>query len=167
MSSTESASAVARCRLSSSNSGHAAKSSKRLAIYIAGHPDERFLLLTHELLTADGEIIADGDATAPKVWFNEKVAAPAEIMRELVIPFDNVRATLCGHNGFCAHHFDLNASGRPVCSVLFNLQSQAYGGDGWLMLWQTSDGTTVESVLFNAVSDNFCSDSFANFAFRL
>lgn len=135
--------------------------------YIAGHPDERFLLLTHELLTTDGEIVGDDDATAPKVWFNEKVATPAEIMRELVFPFDNVRATLCGHNGFCAHRFDLNVSGRSVCSVLFNLQSQTYGGDGWLMLWQTSDGTTVESVLFNAVSDHFCSDSFANFSFRL
>ena len=123
-----------------------------------------------------GELLSDLAATVPVILttgnhdYNtdegrastgiNNIAPAGAARRAIVASFEEGRV-------FCAHHFDLNASGRPVCSVLFNLQSQAYGGDGWLMLWQTSDGTTVESVLFNAVSDNFCSDSFANFAFRL
>lgn len=105
------------------------------ADYVVAHPSRRFILMTHEWLTRDGERVDEG-SYAEMQFGTLPHSTPEQIWRRLVYPNDNVIAVLCGHNGFCSMLKTPNSAGRDVTQVLFNLQYQRNGGDSMVQLWR-------------------------------
>ena len=90
---------------------------------------------------------------------NTTVTTPRQLWENLISENDNIVCLLCGHNGFSAHLTTLNKSGRDVEQILFNLQYQANGGDGWVQIWEfpkDKDYATVE--VYNTITRQFHPD---------
>ena len=135
------------------------------AAYVAAHPDQRFILLTHEFLTAKGVRISKG-SSAEAQFVDQSCNTPEEIWEKLVFGNDNIVCVLCGHNGFVQRLFSPNATGREVPRILFNVQYQANGGDGWIQLWEFSpDRDTVVVRTYNTVRNEVLQDPNGTFEF--
>jgi len=131
------------------------------ASYVARHPNEQFLLLTHEFLNRDGTRVADGQSDAKRHFVNDSYSTPQEVWDRLVRPYDNVRCVLCGHNGFSVQRYDANDAGRLVPQILMNLQYLPNGGDGWIQVWQVPADPTdsIDVRLINARTNELYRDS--------
>ena len=120
--------------------------------YVRNHKSRKFILMTHEYLTQSGERISDkSDAEAQ--FLNTTYSTPEMLWEQLVKYNDNIAWVLCGHNGFYSHRMSMNAYGRDVLQVLFNLQYQRNGGDGMIQLWefpQEQDTATVR--IYNTIN---------------
>ncbi|MCM1291213.1 MAG: metallophosphoesterase [Prevotella sp.] len=107
--------------------------------YIGKHPDDNFLILTHEMLTESGKLIGAG--SFGDIQFNESGidhTTPVDVYEETIKPHGNVIGCICGHNGYSAYRMVKQDSGKECPIVLFNLQYQDNGGDGMLELWEFS-----------------------------
>ena len=81
--------------------------------------------------------------------------------------FVNLPHLLCGHNGFMQHLFSKNSTGREVAQMLFNLQYQANGGDGWIQLWEIpADRDSIHVQTYNTIRRTFSSDPVGTFKFK-
>lgn len=103
--------------------------------YVSNHPELNFILMTHEYLTKQGELI-DEDSYAIRQLRNTTCSTPKQIWERLVKKYDNIICVLCGHNGFYACLMSENDFEREVPQILFNLQYQKNGGDGMIELWE-------------------------------
>lgn len=136
------------------------------AAYVASHPEQRFILLTHEFLSAKGVRISKG-SSAESQFIGQSYNTPEEIWEKLVFGNDNIVCVLCGHNGFVQHMFSRNAAGREVPQILFNVQYQENGGDGWIQLWEfSSDRDSVAVRTYNTVRSEILQDPNGTFGFR-
>ena len=125
--------------------------------YVSSRPNRKFILMTHEFLTAKGV-----RSSYIKNW-----NSPEQVWQHLVKDNDNIVCVLCGHNGFSAKLFSKNSAGREVPQILFNLQYQVNGGDGWVQLWEfpeQSDSVTVS--IYNTIRREFHTDPSTSFKFR-
>ena len=99
--------------------------------HVQEHPERKYILMTHEHLTSKGELVTKGVYSVSQ-FRNTSVTTPKQLWENLISENDNIVCLVCGHNGFSAHLTTTNKSGRDVEQILFNLQYQANGGDGWV-----------------------------------
>lgn len=102
--------------------------------YVKNHPQTKYILLTHEWLTRQGERIS-GSSYA-HMFRNTTFSTPEQVWNNLVYPNDNIVCTICGHSGFSQLLYSKNQKGRAVPQILFNLQYFENGGNGLLELWE-------------------------------
>ena len=120
--------------------------------YVKQHPDIKFILLTHEYLTAKGVLISS-ESAAERQFINTTWSSPEQLWENLVQDNDNIVCVLCGHNGFSAQLFSENTTGRLVPQILFNLQYQENGGNGLIQLWEfPQDSDSVNIGIYNTIS---------------
>ncbi|MBQ7576399.1 MAG: hypothetical protein IJT26_07710, partial [Bacteroidales bacterium] len=86
-----------------------------------------------------------------------KYSKPVDVWEKVVYPNSNVRCVICGHvRSFVQYRETANAEGRMVPQVQFNLQDEANGGGGWIMLWNyVKEKGTVEVSLYNTVTSEY------------
>lgn len=113
--------------------------------YVQDHPTIKYILLTHEWLTRDGDRIFSG-SYAEKLLRNTTFSTPEYIWNTLVYPNDNIVCTLCGHNGFSKVLYSANIKGRGVPQILFNLQYFKNGGNGLVELWEFSPNRDYANI---------------------
>ncbi len=115
--------------------------------HIRLHPDRRFIILTHELLNADGSFVTSAYSTQQFGAYGLPHSTPEQVFQTLAYPHKNVIAMLCGHNGFSRMNTTRrNSSGVSVPIVLFNLQYQLNGGDGMIELWEFPKDTRTVNI---------------------
>lgn len=126
--------------------------------HVASHPERRYILMTHEHLTSKGERISKGAYSVSQLR-NTTVTSPEQLWKQLINENNNIVCVLCGHNGFSTQLFSENANGREVAQILFNLQYQANGGDGWIQIWEFPLGKDYVNVdVYNTISRQFHPD---------
>ena len=136
--------------------------------HIRNNPDIGYIVLTHEFLSRNGEIVKDEDSYA-HIWISGKnttYSGPEYIWNNLIKDNNNIICVLCGHNGFSAHLFTKNSYNREVAQILFNLQYQANGGDGWIQVWEfPKDSDYVNVSTYNTITNKYHKDSNHSFKF--
>lgn len=133
--------------------------------YVKQNPDIKFILLTHEYLSAEGVRISSR-SYSEKQFVNTTWSSPEQLWKNLVQDNNNIACVLCGHNGFYARQFSKNSYGRLVPQLLFNLQYQKNGGNGLVMLWEFPQGSdSVNIGIYNTISRTWYEDS-SNFKIR-
>lgn len=136
--------------------------------FVRKNRNVKFILLTHEYLTAKGERI-DTDSYAEYQIKNTTISTPEELWQDLVKDNNNIMCVLCGHNGFSNVLLSENSSKRMVPQILFNLQYQKNGGDGLLQLWEFPENSdSVYIKIYNTVSHQWYTDDVVvdKFCFR-
>lgn len=134
--------------------------------YVKNHPDELFILMTHEFLTSAGERISDGTSYAKLQFPNIPYSEPEDIWQELVWPNDNIICVLCGHNGFCKYLESTNHSGRIVPQILFNLQYQENGGNSMIQLWEIdSEKNEIKISVYNTIKQSIFKPTETQYSF--
>lgn len=123
--------------------------------HVEAHPERQYILMTHEHLTTKGERISSG-AYSSRQLRNTTATSPEQLWTQLVKDNNNIVCVLCGHNGFSTHLFSENSSGRDVAQILFNLQYQANGGDGWVQIWEFPMGKDYVNVdVYNTITRQY------------
>lgn len=139
--------------------------------YLKEHKDRKFIVVTHEFLGVDGNIITE-NTHAEKHFKGTGLSAskPQETWDKLIAPNDNALCLVCGHVRKFAGYAELtNNAGRQVPIVEFNLQVLPHGSDGWVMLWDAEPGCDSVTVsIYNTVEKEFYNGSevFTKFKFR-
>lgn len=135
------------------------------AAHVRSFPERRFILLTHEFLSVNGARISKG-SSAESQFLGKTYNTPEEVWEKLVRDNDNIVCVLCGHNSFAQRTFTPNSSGREVPQILFNVQYQPNGGDGWIQLWEfPPKGDSVLVRTYNTLRREVLPDSNATFKF--
>lgn len=136
--------------------------------HIRNHPDIRYVILTHEFLSSKGNIVQDNDSYAYTDFSKGEstYSGPVYIWNNLIKDNNNIICVLCGHNGFSAHLFTKNSYNREVAQILFNLQYQNHGGDGWIQVWEfPKDSDYVNVSTYNTITNKYHKDSNHSFKF--
>lgn len=106
--------------------------------WVAAHPEQKFILMTHEMLWNDGTLIGPGTMCYAERHFAGTAStwtSPKELVERLLKPNPNVKAALSGHNGFAAVNYSqTNVAGAPIPLIQFNLQYQENAGDSMVLL---------------------------------
>lgn len=134
--------------------------------YIKAHSDRKYILMTHEFLANSGERISS-NSYAERQFVGTTWNSPENVWQKLIKDNDNIVCVLCGHNGFVARQFSENSAGRAVPQILFNLQYQNNGGDGWIQLWEFPYGEDCVNVsVYNTIRREYHPDPSLSFKFR-
>lgn len=135
--------------------------------FVKNHKNKRFILMTHEYLTRNGECI-ESKSYAELQLLNTTFNNPQNIWTKLVKDNNNIICVLCGHNGFAKHTYAENSNNRLVPQILFNLQYQKNGGNGLIQLWEfpyNSDSTYVK--IYDTINQKWYNgDNADEFSFR-
>lgn len=136
--------------------------------HIQNNPNVYYIVLTHEFLSSKGNIIKDQDSYAyvdlSKGW--STYSGPEYIWENLIKDNNNIICVLCGHNGFSAHLFTKNSYNREVAQILFNLQYQDHGGDGWIQVWEfPKDSDYVNVSTYNTITNKYHKNDNHSFRF--
>lgn len=124
--------------------------------YVSSHPDKKFILMTHEFMTAAGNRVANGKSFAAMQFPTIPHTEPEYIWENLIKPNDNVICLVNGHNGFCKYLETPNDTGRQVPQILFNLQYQENGGDSMLQLWEFPKGENrINITVYNTLRQEY------------
>lgn len=72
--------------------------------YVSACRDRKFILMTHEFLTRNGERISSGSYAE---WQIQKSSwsSPENIWQKLIKDNDNIVCVVCGHNGFSTQNY--------------------------------------------------------------
>lgn len=119
--------------------------------WVKSHPQQKFILMTHEMLKSNGALASDSDSMGHFSDTESTWSCPSDILEILLKPNNNIIATLCGHNGFAAYNEDeINLAGRKIPIILFNLQYQPNGGDSQLLLLRLKNKEDkIECVVYH------------------
>lgn len=135
---------------------------------VSTHSNERFVLMTHEMLNKNGLIYKNSSSEYHFKGTSSTYSTPKDLWDRLVYPNNNVICTLCGHNDYCNHVKLENANGRKVSNILFNLQYQPNGGDGKIMLWEFPINKNVMKVsIYNTITRSIETENMAEFEINL
>lgn len=135
---------------------------------ITSCPDSIYIIVSHEFLEANGNIVNNNNSYAKmQMKDGSSVVTPTEIWEQLAFNHDNVRAIVCGHNGFCKVRSTPNSTGRIIPQVLFNLQYQDNGGKGLVMLWETVDGSHINVKVYSTIKYTVLEDNALNFTIEI
>ena len=126
---------------------------------------ERFVLVTHEWILGHRRV---GDDSYATMQFNgEGCSSPENVWNALVRGHDNIVATVCGHNGFSEVIYSRNDAGRMVPQILFNLQYQENGGNGYVELWEfPAVGDSVSVAVYDTFNRRVVDGDETYFKFR-
>lgn len=119
--------------------------------HVSAHPERRYLLLTHEMLTAEGKLLVGGGfAKEQFAPYGVGYSNPDQVVSELVAPNPNIILVVCGHNGHSATTMVKNSAGEQVPIILYNLQYIANGGDSEVQLLKFSrKENQVQAAIIN------------------
>lgn len=135
--------------------------------FVQSHPDNRFLLLTHEWLTRGGERISSKSTAEAQFKGYSSFSTPEQVWQRLVYPNDNIWCVLCGHNGFCKMLCSENQAGRNVAQILFNLQYQDNGGNGLIQIWEfDSEESTVSIRIYDTLHNEWYDSEETSFSIQ-
>lgn len=124
--------------------------------HVVSHPNNSFILMTHEWLTRRGIRISSGSYAESHFSGYSSYSTPEEIWRSLVKPNNNIVCVICGHNGFSCSLFSKNDAGRDVPQILFNLQYQDNGGNGLIQLWEFPQGSdSLNICVYDTINQNW------------
>ena len=119
--------------------------------HVKAHPDRKYIILTHEYLTAKGVRISKNSSA--QYYFestNTTYSTPDYIWKNLIEDNNNIISVICGHNGFSKKLFTRNSNNREVAQILFNIQYQPNGGDGLIQIWEfPPNSNQVNVVTYN------------------
>lgn len=125
---------------------------------VSQNQEKKFILMTHEFLTKEGERIDNG-SYAEKHMPNISTSTPEYIWQNLVKSNDNIICVICGHNGFCKYLMSKNDYGRDVPQILFNLQYQKNGGDGMVQIWEFPKGErSIVLSVYSTIRGEYSTD---------
>lgn len=134
--------------------------------HVQSNPDIKYILMTHEYLNSKGQRVTQGSNSASQ-FVNQAHTTPEQLWQYLVRYNNNIVCVLCGHNGFSRHSYDQNDYGRDVAQILFNLQYQPNGGDGWVQIWEFPKyGDNVNVDTYNTITRQYHSESHHSFRFK-
>ena len=134
--------------------------------HIQAHPKIKYILLNHEYLTSEGQLISVG-STAELQFESRPHSTPEQLWQQLVNDLDNIACVICGHNGFSQHLLSKNCQNHDVAQVLFNLQYQPHGGDGWVQIWEFSPNSEYVNVgTYNTITRQYYSEADHSFQFK-
>ena len=132
-------------------------------LHVQAHPNRKYILLTHEYLTSKGQRISL-DSTAELQFENRPYTTPEQLWQHLVKDNNNVFCVICGHNGFSQHLFSQNSYDRDVAQILFNLQYQPHGGDGWILILEfPKNCNQVKVITYNTITHQENTSSYFEF----
>lgn len=137
--------------------------------YVESHPDDTFILMTHEWLVRRGVRVEYSTYAKSEYADYETYSSPEEIWNMLVKKNNNVLCVLCGHAGFTGRYFTDNEAGRSVPQLMFNLQYQENGGNGLVQLWEIpADNDSVRICAYDTINREwFMTDStFVSFRYK-
>lgn len=140
---------------------------KWAADFVKENFDRKFILMTHEHLTAAGKLVTIGNSYAHAQFGDFPHTDPEDVWEKLLKPNDNIICLICGHNGFCKYLETENDAGRMVPQILFNLQYQINGGDSMVMLWEFPFGEDKINIsVYNTKQKEFYKEDITSFSFR-
>ena len=135
--------------------------------HVQANPEIHYILMTHEFLTGKGKIVSNGASYGLRQLYNTSVTSPMQMWDKLIKDNNNILCVLCGHNGFSAYNTSLNSYEREVPQILFNLQYQANGGDGWIQIWEfIRDEDYVNVSTYNTISRQYHPEPHHSFNFK-
>ena len=126
------------------------------------YPDENIILITHRYLSAAGKRYLS------RLYMTDTESQGAKYLWEnLIYDNDNIRCVLCGHVGALSRMlYSMNAAGRIVPQIEFNIQKQPHGGNGLIELWEFDSQGDVYVRTFNTHTEQYVNDSLTEFQFR-
>lgn len=138
------------------------------AIHFVQHNKEwKFILMTHEWLTRYGERVSTDSYAELQLEGYSSYTTPEQVWSKLVKPNDNIICVLCGHNGFVAKLFSENDNGRLVPQILFNLQYQENGGNGYIQLWEIPpQSDSVKICVYDTINREWYMPDSTSFSFK-
>lgn len=134
--------------------------------YIVNHSNENinFIVLTHEFLTSKGDLVSD-DSYAKRHMISD-YTNPDQIWDQLIYPYD-ISCVLCGHNGFNQVRYSKNAKGKEIPQVLFNLQYQENGGNGYVEIWKfPKNSKDVRMRIYDTVNREYLTEEILLFSYK-
>lgn len=134
--------------------------------YVKSHPDQLFIVLTHEYLEKGGGRRTQALKMASRLK-NTTYTTPDFLWDKLIRCNDNIRAVLCGHvGGLYALTVDTNDYGREIPQIQHNIQSSDFRYDNWLMLWEfPADKDSANVSIYNTKMGKYYDDNAALFKF--
>lgn len=134
--------------------------------HVKSHADIKYILLTHEYLTSEGERILE-ESTAEHQFEDRPHTTPEQLWQSLIKNNDNIVCVICGHNGFSQHLFSVNSYNREVAQVLFNIQHQSNGGDGWIQFWEfPKNGSVAKVKTYNTIVHQENTECYFEFEYK-
>ncbi len=139
--------------------------------WVKAHPEQKFMLMTHEMLWSDGELIAPGAWNCYARQYFQGTAStwtsPKELVDRLLKPYPNIVAALSGHNGFAlVNDLEQNVNGRPIPLIQFNLQYQENAGDSMALLLRFDKVTsTVDCTVYRVDSRSTVETPISGYSF--
>lgn len=135
--------------------------------YVKTHPNERFIVMTHEYLEKGGGRRNSSLKMAARLQ-NTTYTTPNQLWEQLIKCNDNIICVLCGHvGGLYALTIDTNDFGREIPQIQHNIQSPDYRYDNWLMMWEfpvESDSANV--VIYNTKTNKYYNGQTSLFEFK-
>lgn len=114
--------------------------------YVACHPEEKFVVMTHEYLESGGGLRTENLKSKTRLR-HTTLTTPKQLWEKFIKCNDNIVCVLCGHVGsLYAITFEENDFGRQVAQIQHNTQSEKYRFDNWLMLWEFSEDSQCANV---------------------
>lgn len=130
--------------------------------YVSSHRSHNFILLTHEMLDGNENMISDEGSHARSQFESKSLSCtPQYVWNHLIRNNDNIRCVLCGHRGF-SQFYDKqkNDAGRNVPQILFNIQDVKNGGNGLVEVWEIpQDCDSVHVRVYNTMYNTVYNDS--------
>lgn len=135
--------------------------------YVKSHPNQLFIVLTHEYLEKGGGRRTQALKMASRLK-NTTYTTPDILWDKLIKCNDNIRAVLCGHvGGLYALTIETNEYGREIPQIQHNIQSPDYRYDNWLMLWEfpVAKDSAIVSI-YNTRTGKYYDDAEVLFKFK-
>ena len=137
--------------------------------YVSNNPNNRFILINHEYLESGGGRRFENLKCVNRLR-NTSHTTPEELWKDLIKCNNNIVCVLCGHvDSLYAFTSEKNDYNNDVLQMEFNLQTEQYRTENWLMLWEfpeTSDSVNV--ALYNVKSHCYIDNTpfMAKFKYR-
>lgn len=124
--------------------------------YVSSHTSSIFVVVNHEYLENGGERRTKNLMCVGRLR-NTSYTTPEELWKDLISCNDNIVCILCGHvDSLYAVTPDDNNANHIVPQIEFNIQTEAYRNDNWLMLWEfPADSDSASVSIYNVKNHSF------------
>ena len=134
--------------------------------HVQSHSKIKYILLNHEYLSSEGQLISVG-STAELQFESRPHTTPEQLWQKLIKDSDNIVCVICGHNGFSQHLLSQNSFNRDIVQVLFNLQYQPNGGNGWIQILEfPRNSDMVKMLIYNTITHQEDIDNYFEFKYK-
>lgn len=133
--------------------------------HVKNNPHINYIILTHEFLSANGERLKY--YCSAQEQFKEDYLFLDQVWETFISECANIKAVICGHNGFNKVLYSDNKYGKSIPQVLFNLQYQENGGNGYVELWEFSkNSNNVYMSIYDTINREFLTEKVLLFSYN-